>query len=152
MERKVGTQHLKTGMYICGLDRPWLDTPFPRQGHLINDDNDIAELEVHCKYVYIDTERGVEADTYFNDASASAQNYLDAFLDHDKRQSVYEVQKPPLGDLPEAEIALEKADFEIARIMDNTSHNKNLDVQAIRAAVQSQDSCGHGVRPRRITG
>jgi len=136
MERKVGTQHLKTDMYICGLDCPWLDTPFPKQGHLINDDNDIAELKAHCKYVYIDTERGVEADTYFNADSASAQNYLDAFLDHDKRQSVYEVQKPPLGDLPEAEIALEKADLEVARIMDNTSQDENLDLQAIRVAVR----------------
>ncbi len=92
MERKVGTQNLKTGMYICGLDRPWLDTPFPKQGHLVNDDNDITELKEYCKYVYIDTERGVKADTYYNAASASAQIYLDAFLDHNKRLSVYEVQ------------------------------------------------------------
>jgi len=31
-------------MYICGLDRPWLDTPFLMQGFIIDDDKEIEDL------------------------------------------------------------------------------------------------------------
>ncbi len=66
MELKVSTQNLTTGMYISGLDRPWLDTPFLPQGHLIKDDDDVAELKLHCNYVYIDTERSVIAEIHID--------------------------------------------------------------------------------------
>ena len=89
MELKVGTQNLTTGMYVCGLDRPWLDTPFLAQGHLINDEDDIAELKIHCNYVYIDTERGVKTEIHIDAPVTPTQNYLDDFLDQDKRRAVY---------------------------------------------------------------
>ena len=136
MELKVGTQNLTTGMYICGLDRPWLDTPFVAQGHLINDDNDIAELKVHCNYVYIDTERGIKAEIHIDAPVMPTQNYLDDFLVQYKRRAVYRDQKPPLDDLPAAETALETAFVEIAQIMDNTGQDENLDLEAIKATVR----------------
>ena len=136
MELKVGTQNLITGMYICGLDCPWLDTPFLAPGHLIKDADDIAELKLHCNYVYIDTERGVKAEIHIEAPVAPTQNYLDDFLDQDKRRAVYRDQKPPLDDLPAAETALETAFVEVAQIMDNTGRDENLDVDAIKATVR----------------
>jgi len=35
MELKLATENLKVGMYVCRLDRPWLDTPFLIQGFYI---------------------------------------------------------------------------------------------------------------------
>ena len=105
MELKVGTQNLVTGMYVCGLDRPWLDTPLLAQGHLINDDEDLAELKIHCNYVYIDTERGVKAEIQIDAPVAPPQNYLDDFFDQDKRRALYRDQKPPLGDLPAVSVS-----------------------------------------------
>ncbi len=136
MELKVGTQNLTIGMYVCGLDRPWLDTPFLAPGHLIKDDNDIAELKMHCNYVYIDTERGVKAEIHIEAPVTPTQNYLDDFLDQDKRRVVYRDQKPPLDDLPAAETALETAFVEVAQIMDNTGRDENLDLDAIKATVR----------------
>ncbi len=41
-------------MYVLDLDRPWLETPFLFQGFEIRSQDDIAELQRYCKYVYID--------------------------------------------------------------------------------------------------
>jgi len=45
---------LEPGMYVAGLDRPWLETPFAVQGFYILSDNDIANLAEYCEHVYID--------------------------------------------------------------------------------------------------
>lgn len=57
---KVFTTDLTLGMYVSRLDKPWTQTPFPIQGFFIKSANDIKELSFHCKYVYIDTEKGRE--------------------------------------------------------------------------------------------
>ena len=40
---------LKVGMYVCELDRPWLDTPFVLQGFKITSLDDIDTLTEHCE-------------------------------------------------------------------------------------------------------
>ncbi|MCH7881231.1 MAG: HD-GYP domain-containing protein [Proteobacteria bacterium] len=136
MERMVSTQKLKIGMYISGLDRPWLDTPFLTQGYFINDATDVEELQKYCKYIYIDIEKGIKADTYLDEPVGPSKHYLDDFLDHGKRQVEYEDQKSTLHEFPAAESALEEATLQVANLMDNARRGDNLDVQAIRAAVQ----------------
>lgn len=42
------------GMYVCMLDRPWLDTPFLFQGFLLSHDDDLLTLRSLCDYVYVD--------------------------------------------------------------------------------------------------
>jgi len=67
IEKKVNVLHLKTGMYVSSLDRPWTDTPFLFQGLVIKGDDEIEEIKKHCEYVYIDEERGESADVYMTD-------------------------------------------------------------------------------------
>jgi HD-GYP domain-containing protein (c-di-GMP phosphodiesterase class II) len=54
---KVAVGELKIGMYICELDRPWLETPFLFQGFTVNSEADIDEVSRYCQYVYVDTLR-----------------------------------------------------------------------------------------------
>jgi len=54
---KVNVVDLMPGMYVSELDRPWLGTPFLLQGFEIRDDEQIAELQKTCRYVFVDTER-----------------------------------------------------------------------------------------------
>ena len=54
---KVNTVDLEPGMYIVRLDRPWTETPFLFQGFFIHNQDDIEELQHHCRYVYIDLEQ-----------------------------------------------------------------------------------------------
>jgi HD-GYP domain-containing protein (c-di-GMP phosphodiesterase class II) len=54
---RVPVTHLTIGMFICELDRPWLDSPFLIQGFLLNTQQKIIEVQRVCRYVYIDVVR-----------------------------------------------------------------------------------------------
>lgn len=137
MERKISTFDVKIGMYIVNLDRPWLDTPFLIQGFLVKDDEDIVALQQHCEYVYIDTELGEEADIYLDKAPATEGNtYVDDFLEGGEQKVTYKTEKDEFQEIPAAEIALENATTKVANIMDNLKAGDNLDIHAVRAAVE----------------
>lgn len=51
---KIYTADLELGMYVSGLDRPWLETPFVLQGFRIATEEDLNTLRRYCQYVYID--------------------------------------------------------------------------------------------------
>ena len=40
---KIPVRDLKVGMYVCGLDREWLGTPFELQGLFVRSQADIEE-------------------------------------------------------------------------------------------------------------
>jgi len=48
---------LRPGMFVCELDRPWLETPFMLQGFEVENDADIEAVMQYCEYVYIDLMR-----------------------------------------------------------------------------------------------
>lgn len=53
-KEKIYIEDLKPGMFVCELDRPWLDTPFMLQGLLIQSEEQIETLGKYCEYVYVD--------------------------------------------------------------------------------------------------
>lgn len=55
--RRIEVEHLILGMFVCELDRPWIDTPFALQGLLLSRDVEIDTLRRHCRYVHIDLNR-----------------------------------------------------------------------------------------------
>jgi HD-GYP domain-containing protein (c-di-GMP phosphodiesterase class II) len=58
-EHQVGTHQLKLGMYVSRLDRPWLGTPFPLQGFLVDSIEKIELVRKLCDDVYIDVHKSV---------------------------------------------------------------------------------------------
>jgi len=56
-EIKVSIADLEPGMYVCRLDRPWVETPYLLQGFHIKSEDEIERLLEYCKYVFIDVER-----------------------------------------------------------------------------------------------
>jgi len=60
LKDKVPVANIKVGMYICKLDRPWLDTPFPFQGFYLRTKGEIDDVQRFCDYVYIDAEKGTQ--------------------------------------------------------------------------------------------
>lgn len=57
-EREVPVSELAIGMFVCRLDRPWTETPFPLQGLLVREKHQIETLRNYCARVWIDVERG----------------------------------------------------------------------------------------------
>lgn len=53
-ERKVNVSDLRPGMYVSRLDRPWLESPFPFQGFLLEDWVEVEEVQNTCEYVYVE--------------------------------------------------------------------------------------------------
>ena len=54
---EVSVNDLQLGMFVSDLDRPWLETPYPIQGILIQSQNDIDKLKRYCVHVYVDIDR-----------------------------------------------------------------------------------------------
>lgn len=57
---KVATADLDVGMYVSGLDRPWLGTPFVTQGFFIQNAEEIEQLRKFCEYVLVDSRRSIK--------------------------------------------------------------------------------------------
>lgn len=51
---RVECSELALGMFVCELDRPWLESPFLVQGFYINDPDEIDQLREVCEFVYVD--------------------------------------------------------------------------------------------------
>ena len=53
---KLPTMKLAPGMFIAGLDRPWLETPLGVQGFVVRDAEEIQYVSNHVEHVYVDAE------------------------------------------------------------------------------------------------
>ncbi len=60
MKIEIPSSKLKIGMFVSDIDRPWLDTPFPLQGFLIENEKQIGQLQEYCKLVLIDWDRSAQ--------------------------------------------------------------------------------------------
>ncbi|NND69156.1 MAG: HD-GYP domain-containing protein [Halioglobus sp.] len=54
---KIATSELGLGMFVSGLDRPWLETPFFTQGFLVETEEQLERVRHYCEYVYVDHRR-----------------------------------------------------------------------------------------------
>jgi HD-GYP domain-containing protein (c-di-GMP phosphodiesterase class II) len=54
---RVESNHLEVGMYVCELDRPWLDSPFMFQGFRVETDAQLRKVRKFCDFVYVDQAR-----------------------------------------------------------------------------------------------
>lgn len=57
-ERELDISQVAIGMFICRLDCPWTDTPFPLQGFLVTAPEQLHLLRGYTRRVWIDVARG----------------------------------------------------------------------------------------------
>ena len=91
MHQKIAIKDLKTGMFIADLDRPWIDTPFLLQGFLLEDDEQMQQLRLHCQWVMVDPQRSVGRDF---DTPAKKTAFVPRDLGTEPRVQVQRVPKP----------------------------------------------------------
>ena len=58
LQVKIASHQVAKGMYVSNLDRPWIETPFPFQGFLVQKESEIRHLQDYCAHVFIDIEKG----------------------------------------------------------------------------------------------
>jgi HD-GYP domain-containing protein (c-di-GMP phosphodiesterase class II) len=75
-ETIVHPEDLEVGMFVVRLDIPWLDTPFPLEGVLVESERTRAWFEDHCEWVVVDPGRSLQRSA--PDASEPAAETADA--------------------------------------------------------------------------
>ena len=71
-EIRVSVEGLKIGMFVCWLDRPWLDARAPMQGLKIDDEATSRHLQPFCRYDYAKISRGEAPDLRYVEYGESA--------------------------------------------------------------------------------
>ncbi len=66
---RIPTRMLRKGLYVRELDRPWTDLPVVLQGLEIRTDEEIAMLQAHCRFVYVQPERSEQQEDLVLDSS-----------------------------------------------------------------------------------
>jgi len=56
-EHKVKSIEVTIGMFVAGLDRPWVESPFAFQGFTIKSQSDIDLIQRTCDFVYVDVDK-----------------------------------------------------------------------------------------------
>jgi HD-GYP domain-containing protein (c-di-GMP phosphodiesterase class II) len=51
---ELPVEHLKVGIYVSRLDRPWADTPFLFQGFAVENDDELETLRRLCTVVFVE--------------------------------------------------------------------------------------------------
>lgn len=139
VEREVPVSDLAIGMFVCRLDRPWTETPFPLQGVLLREKHQIQTLRNYCARVWIDVERGRpeiaaalqrvdRADTVT--LRESAAPLRGAVLNRERYQDTVALD----DELPAATAALEDAARLTARIINDVHAGLAMSPLEVRTA------------------
>lgn len=116
------------------MDRPWLDTPFPVQGVLINSQEEIDELAKYCLYVYITVQS--------TPPQPSSKNYTTHVIPEESGEKtkfhgdhIYEITSSFEEEIPIAKKAHEKASELINKIKLDIDRDVKLNLDIAKELV-----------------
>ena len=143
---KVNTTDLDIGMFVSGLDRPWLETPFVTQGFYIESPTDIHRLREYCEYVLVDSQRSRRGGGPLGPKKTPRPSQ-ERKLDGRPRVSVerifegrpikpYEDDSAWEDEHPRAQEALDTLVTDIEEIFDHVSDGGKLNVIKLRKSVE----------------
>ena len=129
-ERLVSVTDLQIGMFVCRLDRPWEETPFPLQGIELNSIDEIETLRRLCNVVYVDARRMVS----WNPHRALTRTELSGsrFTSRTHYADLVELE----DEAPRARAALENASTIIDALFEDISSGRELSVEHVEQAVR----------------
>lgn len=131
---KTFTSELQVGMYVSGLDRPWLEVPFPVQGFRIESPADIDRLQQFCKYVFIDSVQSVvKAEAPKRRISRARKSAQQIF--RGRKLKVYEDSANWADEYPKAKAAVDMLSATVDTIFRQVSTGGALDVVKVKQSV-----------------
>jgi HD-GYP domain-containing protein (c-di-GMP phosphodiesterase class II) len=134
MKRRIPVEELQFGMYVGGLDRPWLGTSFLYQGFVLRTRQELDDLKRHCREVYIDTEKadpGGLTPAPPGQAAAGAAGLPGTGL------IVYRERVEPKAEWPNARESLKGGQAALEDVFKNVRAGSMLESTQARAAVGS---------------
>lgn len=136
MEKKVCCKYVVVGMYVSKLDRPWIDTPFMMEGLLLKSENELSVIIEHCEFVYIDTNRGIEAKKYMEDVDDIVpQSKKNNDLDLPKKTPPYQNTHSAEREMPKAMFIIDKISTHFSNILGALALGKSLSAAQVERTV-----------------
>lgn len=122
----VQADKLEIGMYVCELDKPWLETPYPLQGFYIQSKSERLDLQNLCSYVYIDVKKTLEHKRLsLNEYSAQDYSKRDKLLVF---KTAYKDSKPMEEELPDAKLTFEDFTSNTEFLVNELKKGQKLDI------------------------
>jgi len=122
---QIPVSGLKIGMFVCELDRPWLETPFILQGFKIRTLDDIEEISKHCEWVWVEQ-------TEDSWQPADERGQLNAPL---KRGNPYPNTVPRKQEMLHASTAHDAARALTRSFMDDVRLGRAIDIREVKTTV-----------------
>lgn len=129
---RIDTADLAVGMFVCGLDRPWEETPFPLQGVEVRSEDDVRALRELCKFVYIDRRRELAMGRRPLLSLARSDRRESAF----RRVTTYADKTGVHEEMPRAREALRATSDLLDRIYDDIASGRELSVEYVEQVVR----------------
>lgn len=142
-EIKVRIADLEPGMYVCRLDRPWVETPFLLQGFHIKSQDEIARLLDYCEYVFVDVELSkVDEKVIHFPTKANTRTSTSTKTSEHEKQVLTNIKPIKYEDKTSREDELSSAkdnhlilSNSIENFMTDISNNKKLELPALKSAI-----------------
>tara|TARA_R110001592_G_scaffold363398_2_gene688085 strand:- start:158415 stop:159644 length:1230 start_codon:yes stop_codon:yes gene_type:complete len=132
---QVNTSELQLGMYVSGLDRPWLEVPFPVQGFLLETPSDIARIQKYCKHVFIDSAKCVVDEGAVKRRATNRVRKTNQQIFQGRKLKVYADSATWTEEFPKAKAAVHALTETVDHIFDQASHGGALDVVKVKKSV-----------------
>lgn len=139
-EVRISVRGLEPGMYVSRLDRPWIEAPFPLEGVVLRNDDDIERVQRLCSFVYVDATRGKSPDLRYLDfgdsssvvRSARGQQEIDAL-----RKTQWEIGTDFDAELPQARVAHQVLERGVQEVMTDLKGGRHLDLAKLKDGVDA---------------
>jgi HD-GYP domain-containing protein (c-di-GMP phosphodiesterase class II) len=138
-EFRISVRGLELGMFVSRLDKPWLETPFPMQGFLVEFDEDLDKLKRICSYVYVDITSGKSPDARF--IELENVDVVDAAKGREELASLrkvdWQLQTDFQTELGHAEVAHDALQKGVQEVMEDLKSGRALDLNKVRSGVEA---------------
>jgi HD-GYP domain-containing protein (c-di-GMP phosphodiesterase class II) len=135
-EIRVSVRGLELGMFVCRLDRPWLESAFPLQGFVIDSDEELRTLQRICSHVFVDIANGRSPDPRYVELDDARLQQTPAEEFAQLRKTSWTVSSDLASELPRAEQAMQTLERGIEEVVDDLKQGRGLDLKKLRQGVE----------------
>ena len=139
--KKVYIQDLQPGMYVSGLDRPWLETPFSLQDFMVRNQTEVKKLGFYCDYVYIDSSKSL-ANLSINTTPASPNKRPQSIVARPFKAEIathqpvsYREQSSVSQEIPVAQVAYQNIRAEFDSMVSRIGNGKTINITQLSEAI-----------------
>ena len=136
---EIDVRRLTVGMYVCELDRPWVDTPFLFQGFRVTDVEQVAKLQALCRRVRIDVALGIYPTGALNPVATERGSLLSATpgiapaVRFDRAPLPRPHQAPMTDVLPAAKVQVRELHQSLKHAMDDLRAGGAMSIESVQA-------------------